>query len=287
MNFVSDFSRIDRVYAPAVHADGCGVAITNNLMCDSPHHAMRTDGNDMYVAKNEVHSCVYEYSDQSGIDIYCAPPYRGIVIEKNLWRHIGSAFALCGQAGIRLDDSISGVVMLDNVFYRTSGGFFGAIQIHGGKDNLCKGNLIVDCKQAFSFSPWSEDRYKKFVTDMFPDHVGNDDYVKTYPFFDEILDHPNRNYVIGNKAVNCERFNQNGDGLEVFVGNVALNAEPKLLDIGIVKEYESYSDAFYVESAALRKWLEQLSGKPLKDVGLKGKWDGANIDVSPKFRAIE
>ena len=286
-NFVSDFSRIDRVYAPAVHADGCGVAITNNLMCDSPHHAMRTDGNDMYVAKNEVHSCVYEYSDQSGIDIYCDPSYRGIVIEKNLWRHIGSAFALCGQAGIRLDDSISGVVMLDNVFYRTSGGFFGAIQIHGGKDNLCKGNLIVDCKQAFSFSPWSEDRYKKFVTDMFPDHVGNDDYVKTYPFFDEILDHPNRNYVIGNKAVNCERFNQNGDGLEVFVGNVALNAEPKLLDIGIVKEYESYSDAFYVESAALRKWLEQLSGKPLKDVGLKGKWDGANIDVSPKFRAIE
>ncbi len=286
-NFVSDFSRIDRVYAPAVHADGCGVAITNNLMCDSPHHAMRTDGNDMYVARNEVHSCVYEYSDQSGIDIYCDPSYRGIVIEKNLWRHIGSAFALCGQAGIRLDDSISGVVMLDNVFYRTSGGFFGAIQIHGGKDNLCKGNLMVGCKQAFSFSPWSEERYEKFVKERFPDRVGNEDYVKTYPFFDDIFAHPNRNFVINNEAVNCERFNQNGNGLEIFVGNTTRSAEPDLMGLGIVQKRDGYEEEFYENPAALRKWLEQLSGKSLKNVGLKGKWDGANVDVSPKFRAIE
>ncbi|MBQ2788253.1 MAG: hypothetical protein IJE97_01355, partial [Thermoguttaceae bacterium] len=101
--FISDFSRIDRVYAPALQFNGCGLAATNNLICDSPHHGMRTDGNDIYIARNEVHSVVYEYSDQSGIDIFCDPTFRGIVIEENLWRHIGSSFALCGQAGIRLD----------------------------------------------------------------------------------------------------------------------------------------------------------------------------------------
>lgn len=286
-NFVSDFSRIDRVYAPAVHFDGCGVAITNNLFCDSPHHAMRTDGNDVYVARNEVHSCVYEYSDQSGIDIFCDPSYRGIVIEKNLWRHIGSAFALCGQAGIRLDDTISGVVMLDNVFYRSSGGFFGGIQIHGGKDNLARGNLMVDCKQAFSFSPWGEDRYAKFVKERFPAHVGNAAYIEAYPFFDEIYDHLNRNYILDNTAVNCAKFNSNGDGLNVFSGNRSFTAKPNLLDLGVADENADYSELFYTNTSAMRAWLEELGKKSLKDVGLKGKWNGANVDVSPFFRGIE
>ena len=285
-NFVSDFSRIDRVYAPAIHAEGCGVAITNNLMCDSPHHAMRTDGNDMYVARNEIHSCVYEYSDQSGIDIYCDPTYRGIVIEKNLWRHIGSAFALCGQAGIRLDDSISGVVMLDNVFYRTSGGFFGAIQIHGGKDNLCKGNTMVDCKQAFSFSPWRNDRYLEFIRDRFPKYTKSEIYLKSYPFFDELEDHIDRNYVIDNLAVNCDKFNSNGDGLDLFVGNRSTSAKPDVTAYGIMDQTEDYGEVFYTNSNAMRLWLEKLSGLTLKDVGLQGRWNGANVDVTPKFRAI-
>ena len=282
-NFISDFSRIDRVYAPAVHADGCGVAITNNLICDSPHHAMRTDGNDMYIARNEVHSCVYEYSDQSGIDIYCDPTYRGIVIEKNLWRHIGSAFALCGQAGIRLDDSISGVIMLDNVFYRSSGGFFGGIQIHGGKDNLARGNLFVDCKHAFSFSPWRNDRYLTFVRDQFPEHVGSARYLAAYPFFDELTKHIDRNYILENVAVNCELFSYRGDDLNVYSGNLARTAKPNLEALGVRGQQKTYDEVFYTNTTALRQWLELLSGKTLKDVGLKRNWNGANIDVSPNF----
>lgn len=287
-NFVSDFSRIDRVYAPAVHADGCGVAITNNLMCDSPHHAMRTDGNDMYVARNEIHSCVYEYSDQSGIDIYCDPSYRGIVIEKNLWRHIGSSFALCGQAGIRLDDSISGVIMLDNVFYRSSGGSFGGIQIHGGKDNLARGNLMVDCQQAFSFSPWSEERYLKFVDERFSQNVNNPKYLALYPFFKEIKENANRNYILDNIAVNCGRFNANGNQNNVFSGNICLVNTPELKDLGVYDvENAQYAEAFYDNNGALRNWLELLGKRSLKDVGLKGRWNGANAPVSPHYRGIE
>lgn len=284
-NYISDFSRIDRVYAPAVSAYGCGVAVTNNLICDSPHHAMRTDGQDMYVARNEVHSVVYEYSDQSGIDIYCDPSYRGIVIERNLWRHIGSSFALCGQAGIRLDDSISGVVMTDNVFYRSSGGGFGGIQIHGGKDNLVKDNAFVDCRQALSFTPWSGDRYEKFVLEQFAQHVGSSIYKQTYPFFDELFDHYNRNYVLDNKAINCGRFNQHGDAEEIFVGNTRRSATPDLKKLGVTGDEltKPADEVFYTNRKALRKWLTEVTGVSLKDVGLKANWNDVGEDVSPKY----
>ena len=284
-NYISDFSRIDRVYAPAVSAYGCGVAITNNLICDSPHHALRTDGQDMYIARNEIHSVVYEYSDQAGIDVYCDPTYRGIVIEHNLWRHIGSSFALCGQAGIRLDDSISGVVMTDNVFYRSSGGAFGGIQIHGGKDNLVKDNAFVDCLQALSFTPWGGDRYEKFVSERFPEHVGAKVYKETYPFFNEIFDHYDRNYVLDNQAINCGQFNRNGDAVDVFVGNTRRTATPDLKKLGVSDDEltRPANEVFYTNRKALRKWLTEITGISLKDVGLKSNWNDVGESVSPKY----
>ena len=284
--YVSDFSRIDRVYAPALHATGCGIVATNNLICDSPHHAFRTDGNDIYVARNEVHSVVYEYSDQAGIDVYCDPTYRGIVIERNLWRHIGSSFALCGQAGIRLDDSISGVVMKNNVFYRSSGGGFGGIQIHGGKDNLAQGNLFVDCKQAFSFSPWRNDRYLDFIRNQFPENVDSPIYLQRYPFFDELTTGIDRNFIIDNGAVNCGKFNVNGDELDVFVGNWRKTATPDLRALGVTDPTDLVSEpseVFLHDGKALRKWLEELGGISLKDVGLKADWNDAGEPVSPHY----
>ncbi len=272
--FISDFSRIDRVYAPALQFNGCGLAATNNLICDSPHHGMRADGNDIYIARNEVHSVVYEYSDQSGIDIFCDPTFRGIVIEENLWRHIGSSFALCGQAGIRLDDAISGVAMIGNVFYRSSGGNFGGIQIHGGKDNLSISNVFIDCKQAFSFSPWSDGRYQTFVKERFPENVGKQAFIDAYPFFDKIFENPNRNYFIGNDAINCGLFNRNGDGLNVFVGNTLRTVETP-----------ENVDSFLTDSAALRGWLEEVSGRKLDGIGLRANWNGAEAPVSPMFTA--
>ena len=280
--YVSDFGRIDRVYAPAVLFRGCGCAITQNLFCDSPHHGMRTDGNDIYIARNEVHSVVYEYSDQSGVDIFCDPSFRGIVIEKNLWRHIGSAFALCGQAGIRLDDTISGVVMRENVFYRSAGGIFGGIQIHGGKDNLVKNNAFVDCLQALSFSPWGAGRYTEFAKTRFPKHIGNALFEETYPFFDELFEHENRNYVIDNKAINCPRFNNKGSDLNVFVGNTTTHETPDLAKLG-VKTEAPYADLFMTNSTALRAWLTSVTGISLKGVGLLDDWKGAGENVSPHF----
>lgn len=154
-----DFSRVDRVYAPAVHVDGVGQRIAHNLFHDSPHHGMRVEGYEHAVEFNEIHSVVYEFDDQAGIDIYGNPAYRGLMLRYNFWHHIGSGYNVAGQSGIRLDDFISDVLIYGNVFYRCAGGRFGGVQIHGGKDNFVDNNLFIDCKAAVSFSPWGQTRW--------------------------------------------------------------------------------------------------------------------------------
>lgn len=271
---IATFCQVDRAYAAAVQTAGCGMVATNNLIYDSPHHAFNTDGSDQYCARNEVHSVVYEYSDQSGIDIFCDPMYRGIVIEKNFWHHIGSSLALSGQAGIRLDDAISGVVMKDNIFYRSSGGDMSGIQIHGGKDNLCIGNLFVNCYRSFSFTPWHTTRYlEQFI------HGERGSYVKEYlasgiyPFVDEDLEkNLNRNYIFHNESINGEIFQTNGTQWDIFVGNTWKKEKNELS-----------ADDPIPSPQDLRKKLEKISGRSFREIGLIGGQEKIPHAVSPHY----
>ena len=211
---VYDFTRIDRVYAPAVHLDGVGNRIAHNLFHDSPHHAMRVEGYEQTVEFNEIHSVVYEADDQAGIDMFGNPAYRGNVLRYNFWHHIGSGHDVAGQSGIRLDDFISRVLVYGNVFYRAAGGRFGAVQIHGGKDNMVDNNLFVDCKHALSFSPWGEKRWlERLSRDSTRAAVarGGVDISKPphasrYPDLAHISENADRNFVWRNVAVNCGDF---------------------------------------------------------------------------------
>lgn len=225
---ISDLTRVDHVYGPAVSMDGCGNRIAHNLMHDSPAHGMRMGGFEHTVEFNEIHSVVYESDDQSGIDMFGNPALRGNVIRYNFWHHIGSGRSVAGQAGIRLDDMISGVLMYGNVFYRVSGGHFGGIQIHGGKDNISDNNLFLDCKYAFSYSPWGEDRWRKnLVEGSFAQAAKNsigsftaEFFVNRYPDYAEITENANRNFVLRNTAVGCGAFARNERGQNVVLGNV-------------------------------------------------------------------
>ena len=70
---------------------------------------MRLEGNDHIVEYNEVYEVVRETDDQGGIDLFYNVTYRGNILRYNYWHDIGSGRA-CGQAGIRLDDAISGTL---------------------------------------------------------------------------------------------------------------------------------------------------------------------------------
>jgi hypothetical protein len=235
---IHDFTRVDRVYAPAVHLDGVGNRIAHNLFHDSPHHAMRVEGYEQTIEFNEIHSVVYEADDQAGIDMFGNPAYRGNVIRYNFWHHIGSGHDVAGQAGIRLDDFISGVLVYGNVFYRSAGGRFGAMQIHGGKDNIVDNNLFIDCKYALSFSPWGENRWlERLAADSTRAAVarggvdiGKPPHAVRYPDLAQMAENPDRNFVWRNAAVDCGDFSIRESGKNELMDNCTYQGDPGFAD---------------------------------------------------------
>jgi len=85
--------------------------------------------------------------------------FRGNVYRHNYFHHIGSRWA--GAADAKLGRPASGSMTPSpapesRATCSTTRGRrarFGAIQIHGGKDNQVENNLFVDCNAAISFSP--------------------------------------------------------------------------------------------------------------------------------------
>ncbi len=231
---IYDFSRVDRVYAPAVHLDGCGNRIAHNLFHDSPHHALRVEGFEHTIEFNEVHSVVYEASDQAGIDIYGNPVYRGLVIRYNFWHHIGSGRTAPGEAGIRLDDFISSVLIYGNVFFRCAGGRFGGVQIHGGKDNIVDNNLFVQCKQALSFSPWGEKRWRSRLKEprtvqllkRYELDAPQSLLVSRYPDLAHLEENADRNFVWRNVVVDCGQFTVRDRGANEMLDNHVFSSDP-------------------------------------------------------------
>lgn len=235
---IRDFTRVDRVYAPAVHLDGVGNRIAHNLMHDSPHHGMRIEGYEHVVEFNEVHSVVYESDDQSGVDMWGNPAYRGNVIRYNFWHHIGSGHNVAGQAGIRLDDYISAVLVYGNVFYRCAGGHFGGVQIHGGKDNIVENNLFVDCESAVSFSAWGKARWlkglklewaRKQITTGGVD-ISKPPHSVRYPDLARMTENPDRNFIWRNLAINCGRFTLRDSGRNELMDNCIFNGDAGFAD---------------------------------------------------------
>lgn len=233
---VADFTRVDRVYAPAVHLDGVGNRIAHNLFHDSPHHGMRVEGYEHAIEYNEIHSVVYEADDQAGIDMFGNPAYRGNAIRYNYWHHIGSGHDVAGQAGIRLDDFISAVLVYGNVFYRCAGGRFGGLQIHGGKDNVVDNNLFIDCKYALSFSPWGEARWLERLEAATASvarrgvDVTRPPHSTRYPDLARMAENADRNFIWRNLAVACGEFAARDRGVNEYLDNCAFPGDPGFVD---------------------------------------------------------
>jgi len=150
---IYNFGRIDRTYTPAIQLEGVGNRVAHNLMYDGPSSAMRIEGNDHLIEFNEVHNVVRESDDQGAMELFGNPTYRGVVFRYNRFENCGktgSEPALCGQAAIRLDDAISGMLVYGNIFVRSANFGFGAVQINSGRDNVMDNNLFIDCKQGIS-----------------------------------------------------------------------------------------------------------------------------------------
>lgn len=228
---IHHLSRIDHTYTPAVLANGVGIRIAHNRMHHIGSSAMRVEGNDHLVEFNEVFEAVRESDDQGGVDVFGNPTYRGVVYRHNFFHDIGSGRS-CGQAGIRLDDAISGTLIYGNVFWRCADGNFGGVQIHGGKDNIVENNLFVECKQAISFSPWGQKRWEQFLGEPMAAgalkqvDITQPPYSTRYPELAALRENADANHIWRNLAVRCGKFAVRDRGVNELMANHVTSDNP-------------------------------------------------------------
>ena len=208
---ISNLSRIDRTYTPAIVLEGVGIKVRHCLFADIPSSGIRLEGNDMLVELNEFTRCVIESDDQGAIDVWGNPLYRGNVIRWNFFHDIGIP-NLHMAAGVRLDDAISGFGIYENLFLRSSNKQFGGIQIHGGKDNFLEGNIFADCHAAISQSAWGDKRWQESINNaehpMYKAMHSTDWQSKLwqhrYPALKQLLTGADINYATDNVVINAE-----------------------------------------------------------------------------------
>jgi len=221
-----------------VYMYGVGNRITHNSFHDTPCHAMRIEGNDHTIEFNDVFDVVRESDDQGAIDMFYNVGYRGNAIRYNRFHDIGNGRGPCGQAGVRLDDAISGTVIYGNIFQHCSEGLFGAVQIHGGKDNWVDNNLIIDCRFGVSFSGWGEDRWSKFLENdgvkklLYQDvDISQPPYATRYPELAYLREGIDVNRIWRNVTINCTSLLTRDGGRQDMVDNQILTGDPGFFDL--------------------------------------------------------
>ncbi len=237
---IHDLARIDHTYSPAIGLSGVGSRIAHNFLHDIRSSAINLGGNDHLVEYNEICRVVLESDDQGAVDMFGNPTYRGNTFRYNYFHHIGNwrdpgKAPECGQAGIRLDDAISGTLIQGNLFRRCAAGKlgFGGVQIHGGKDNILDNNVFIDCAAAVSFSPWDAKHWKEF-TAKFLTRQDFDAalYTSRYPAVANLDQDLNINHLWRNLVVRCgETLRRNKNGARL-AGNQVVAAADDFADAG-------------------------------------------------------
>ncbi|NLX13901.1 MAG: right-handed parallel beta-helix repeat-containing protein [Phycisphaerales bacterium] len=207
---IYDFGRIDRTYTPGIQLEGVGNRVAHNRLYDSPSSVMRVEGNDHLIEFNEVHSAVRESDDQGAIDLFGNPTFRGVVFRYNSFHHVGKTgteAAVHGQAAIRFDDIISGMLVYGNVFFHSSNGYFGAVQIHCGRDNVIDNNIFVDCALGISRGWCSDNKFWHMIRagNAPASFYTNELYLSRYPELAIMMEEPGINHVWRNVFFRTDR----------------------------------------------------------------------------------
>jgi hypothetical protein len=266
---IHHLSRIDHTYTPGIWVDGVGTQIMHCKIHDIASSAMRINGNDHIIEYNEIFHVVTESDDQGAIDMWGDPTYRGNVFRYNYIYDVGpynhdELNAHCGRAGIRFDDAISGNLVYCNVFKNCAGGLFGAIQIHGGKENLIWNNLFYQCSSGISFTPWSHDHWKNYTKKSLDFFEKNRFlYITSYPELVRFNEDMNRNSVIQNIFMECQQTTQRKPEVVVFQDNLETDKTIGITDIE--------KDGFSVNN--IPQIMDKIKFEPIpfEKIGLRNK----------------
>ena len=227
-NIIEDYARFHRTYKPAVGCDGCGIHVHHNYVHDAPSSAFSLGGNDIVAEFNFIEGVAKESDDQGAFDLYLNPSMRGIQLRYNHWKDIvgGTRY---GVGGIRLDDLITGFRIYGNVFENCGSVEFGAIQIHGGSENLIEDNLFYKCKYAVSFTQYGKEKWKE-TYDSIQDilyrdvDINSEEYLLRYPEIREFGKNIDQNIIRNNMVYGCGDLFFHDGGIQI-VGNNTVCAD--------------------------------------------------------------
>ena len=233
-NLVADFARFKRTYNEGIGTDGCGIHLHHNELHTSPSSAFALGGNDIVAEFNHIHNVCQESDDQGGFDLYLDPSMRGIVMRYNRWSDIvgGTRY---GVAAIRLDDLITGVSMYGNVFERCGAVEFGAIQVHGGSENVIEDNLFYKCPMAVSFTNYSDSLWHethKSISKMLYEEIDilSPKYLLKYPEIREFGKNIDVNIVRSNLLVGCDSLFFRDGGIQISTGNIMMEDDGRSVE---------------------------------------------------------
>lgn len=137
-----------------------------------------------------------------------------------------------GQAAIRLDDAISGVLIYGNVFYRSSNGNFGAVQINSGCDNVIDNNVFAECRHGVSGGWNPENAVWRSIRDGNPrkDFYLDDLYLSRYPGIAHMMDPPGINSLWRNVFYQCGSVITKDAALFDMLANGVYDDDPGFVD---------------------------------------------------------
>ncbi|MBN1353032.1 right-handed parallel beta-helix repeat-containing protein [candidate division KSB1 bacterium] len=265
---VENFSLFKRTYEPAIYASGCGHRISHNRFRFSSSSAMRLDGNDFLIEYNEISQVVTESDDQGGVDMWYNPSYQGTIIRYNRWSDICGRGGANGAAGVRLDDMISGVQVYGNLFERCGSVIFGAVQIHGGKENVVANNIFYQCPAAVSFSAWDEKRWldhldSPVIRQKLYEEVDilSPQYQEKYPVLRDLRSNPNVNTLENNLIIDCEKeVLRDKNRINIYRNNSSLASRGKGIEYfckpGVLKENGLQPIPLAAIGPKNNKWIE-------------------------------
>ncbi len=265
-NHIYRVSERMRTAAYNLRVNGVGVYVAHNEINDAPHQAIGWAGNDHIFELNDVHHVSMNSDDCGAFYMGRDPSHRGSIIRHNYWHHIGSEMAH-GSCAIYFDDGDGGQVVTGNVFYKASGGNFGAVFNHGGHDNQVTNNIFIECDQAIGSAPWSDANWAKWQEDPLWQKRLREDvditqppYTDRYPGLRDFYTYEGlrMNHASGNVAVRCKNYVE-GNWL---VGASLVTQE----DPG----FEDWKGGNFRlrDDAAVFQWLPDFEPIPFESIGL-------------------
>ncbi|MCF6285592.1 MAG: right-handed parallel beta-helix repeat-containing protein, partial [Candidatus Hydrogenedentes bacterium] len=225
-NHIYRVSERMRTAAYNIVVGGVGVYMAHNEINDAPHQAIMLSGNDHVFELNDIHHISTDSDDCGAFYMGRNPSDRGTMIRHNYWHEIGSKMAH-GSCAMYFDDGDGGQTVHGNVFYKASGGSFGAVFNHGGHNNVVTNNIFIECGRALGAAPWNDVRWKKWLNEplwqkrlLEEVDITKPPFTERYPDLQGFFAYEGlrMNHASRNVAVGCKNFvNGNWDIDQSFI----------------------------------------------------------------------